>query len=367
MTRASRLTAILGLTGMAFVAAGVAANGIGTPATVGQPGQQPPGNGSGPSRLTVTVGKSLIIDSPLNIQRVSVANGELVEAVAVNPKEVLINGKAVGETTLIVWQQGGTRLLYDLTVRLNQAKIDAVRAQLAREIPDQDVSLAWENDTAFLRGTVKDVVTAARAESIAKTLGKFVNLLRVNVPPPEAQILLRVRFANVDRAASTDLGVNLISSAFNQLSATSTGQYPAPRISGNADGSTTFTFSDALNILLFRRDINLGATIKALQNKRLLEILAEPNVLAVNGKQASFLAGGEFPFPTLQGGAGVGAVTISFREFGIRINFLPAVTARGSIRDTLRRRLHVGATRAVHQLWLTSVATPSPLVREMQA
>jgi pilus assembly protein CpaC len=286
---------------------------------------------AGNTRLTVTVGKSLIIDSPLNIQRISVANGDLVEAVAVNPKEVLINGKAPGETTLIVWQQNGTRLLYDLTVRVHQGKLEAVRQQIAREIPDQDVSVTFENDTAFVRGTVKDVVTAERVLTIASTLGKTINLLRANVPPPETQILLRVRFANVDRAASTDLGVNLLSSAFNQATGVTTGQFPSGQINVSGD-KTIFNFSDALNIFLFRRDINLGATIKALQSKRLLEILAEPNVMAINGKQASFVAGGEFPFPMLQGGAGVGAVTVSFREFGVRINFLPVITQRGTIR-----------------------------------
>src|SRR5512143_4058059 len=111
--------------------------------TQGQPGGKD-------NRLTVSVGKSLIIDSPLNIQRISVANGELVEAVAVNPKEVLINGKGPGETTLIVWQENGARLLYELSVKPSQLKVEATRAQLARELPDTDVTLTWENETAFL-------------------------------------------------------------------------------------------------------------------------------------------------------------------------------------------------------------------------
>ena len=164
----------------------------------------------------------------------------------------------------------------------------------------------------------RDVLTAERVLSIAGSLGKVVNLMRVTIPPPETQILLKVRFANIDRGADADLGLNLASGAFNQDTKMSTGQF----------GS----ISDALNIALFRKDLNLTATIKALQSKRLLEILAEPNVIAINGKQASFVAGGEFPFPTLQGGAGVGAVTIQFREFGVRINFLPTVTPRGTIR-----------------------------------
>lgn len=284
--------------------------------------------------LTVTVGKSLVVDSPINIQRVSVANGDLAEALAISPREVLVNGKAPGETSLIIWQVGGNRLFYDLTVRQSSAKIDAVREELRHELPGQDVTVEFKNDTAFVGGTVKDLVTADRAVAIASTLGKVVNLLRVSIPPVEAQILLRVRFANVDRAATQELGANLFSTgAGNNIGSVSTGQFQSGRATTDGQGNSTFTLSDALNIFLFRHDLNLAATIKALQTKRLLEMLAEPNVLAINGKPASFVAGGEFPFPTLQGGgAGLGAVTIMFREFGVRINFVPNVTPRGSIR-----------------------------------
>ncbi len=295
-------------------------------AEIGPPAQQD--NVSGPAKLTVTVGKSLIIDSPLNIQRVSVANGELVEAVAVNPKEVLLNGKGAGETSLIVWQQNGNRLVYDLTVRMSPLKLEAVREQIAREYPDCDIDVTFDNDTAFLRGAVKDVITAERVAAMVGTLGKTVNLLRVEVPPVETQILLKVRFANVDRGASTDLGINIASTALGQDTSITTGQYSGLKV----DQTGSFSLSDALNIFLFRKDLNLGATIKALESKRLLETLAEPNVMAIDGKPASFLSGGEFPYPMVQGGAGVGAVTIAFREYGIKINFLPVITPRGTIR-----------------------------------
>src|SRR2546423_421293 len=181
------------------------------PATMQQPAAP-----AGPDKLVVTVGKSMIIDSPVNIQRISVANGDLMEAVAVNPKEVLINGKAAGETSLIIWQQGGTRLVYDLTVRVSPVKLDAIRQQLAKDFPDDEITISFENETAFVRGAVKDVTAAERVMSIAGTLGKTVNLLRVAVPPVESQILLRVRFANVDRGVGTDLGINFASGAFNQ-------------------------------------------------------------------------------------------------------------------------------------------------------
>jgi pilus assembly protein CpaC len=285
--------------------------------------------------LFVTVGKSLVVDSPVNIQRVSVANGELAEALAVNPREVLVNGKAVGETSMIIWQQGGNRLFFDLTVRHSNSKANAVQQEIDRELPGQEVKVTYENETAFLHGTVKDLTSSERAVAIAASLGKTVNLLRVSVPPTESQVLLKVKFADVDRSVSTSLGLNLFSTgATNTVGGISTGQFSPPTVTPGVGGApTTLTLSNALNILLFRPDLNLGATIQALEAQNLLQILAEPNVLAINGKPASFLAGGEFPYPTLQGGgAGLGAVTIQFREFGVRLNFTPIITPRGTIR-----------------------------------
>jgi pilus assembly protein CpaC len=274
-------------------------------------------------RLQVTVGKSLILESPLKIERISVANGELVEAVAISPREVLINGKGPGETTMIVWQDSGKRLVYDLVVRQSVARLEAVRQQIAQEAPGQDVTVAYENDTAFVRGAVKDLLTADRVMSIAATLGKSVNLLQVHVPPPEIQVLLRVRFANLDRSAGSELSAGLIR-----------GTDPTKADAANPDrNQLNLSLGEALNVFLFRKDLNLTATLKLLQSRNLLEILAEPNVLAINGKQASFVAGGEFPFPMVQTGAGgLNQVTLSFREFGVKLVFLPTITPRGTIR-----------------------------------
>lgn len=288
--------------------------------------------------LGVTVGKSVLVDSPQTIERISVANGDLAEAIAVTAHEIVVNGKAPGETSMIVWQQGGNRLFFDLTVNRNDNRIDGIRHQVAQEMGNQNVTLEMEGDTVFLRGTVPTLSAANRAAEIASTLGKTVNLLRVDVPPTEAQILLKVKFADVDRSATEQLGVNIFSTG-NNVGRVTTGQLQPPQIvpnvgsGNNGNAGASLTLSSALEIFLFRPDLNLGATIAALQSHNLLQILAEPNVLAINGRPASFLAGGEFPFPNLQGGgAGLGAVTIQFREFGVRINFTPTMTPRGTIR-----------------------------------
>ena len=279
-----------------------------------------------PGKLIVTVGKSLIIDSPVKISRISVANGDLIEAVPVNPKEVLINGKGAGETSLIFWQEGGNRVLYDLTVRNSPARLDVVRQQLARDFPNDEINVTYENETAFVRGTVKDVTAADRVMAMTASLGKSVNLLRVEVPPVETQILLKVRFCDVDRSASRNLGLSLVSGAGNQATGVNSGTTGL-----TIDPTGAITLANALNVFLFRKDLNLGVAIQAMQAKNQLQTLAEPNVLALNGKQASFISGGEFPVPMIQGGNGNGAVSISWREFGIRIAFLPKITPRGTI------------------------------------
>ena len=288
----------------------------------------PPPAGGFTGKLIVTVGMSITIDSPLNIQRIYYANGELVEAVAINPKEVLITGKAPGVTTLMVWQQNGNRMMYELTVRPSPVRLDAIRQQIARDFPDDDINITWDNDTVFVRGTVKDVNSADRIMAMVTTLGKAINLLRVKIPEVEPQILLKVKFADVDRSASQSLGVNLASAAFNQDTGISTGQFGTTGI----DNTGTFSLSQALNVLLFRKDLNLGATIQALESKNLLEMLSEPNVLAINGQTASFLSGGQFPVPMVQGNTSLGTVTIAFKEYGIRLTFTPNLTPRGTIR-----------------------------------
>jgi pilus assembly protein CpaC len=290
--------------------------------------------------LLVAVGKSVLVDCARPIQRIAVGSSDLAEATAVSPTEVLVNGKAPGETTLIVWQEGGGRQFFNLKVHASSSvandHMETLRRELRTEFPGQTLRVNSENGLIFLRGSVKDINSSDRAVQIASTAGKVVNLLYVDVPAAEPQILLKVRFASVDRTATKQLGINIFSTgAGNTIGSVSTQQFSPPTLTTPTPTSPTVTtLQNLLNIFVFRSDINLGATIQALETTGVVQILAEPNLLTANGKQGSFLAGGEFPYPVVQGttGGGVGAVTIQFKEFGVRLNFIPTITPRGSIR-----------------------------------
>lgn len=289
--------------------------------------------------LVVAVGKSVLVDSARPIERIAVASAEIAEATAVSPTEVMINGKTAGDTTLIVWQAGGGRQFFNVKVRVNNIatgdRLEALRRELRTEFPGQTLRLTADGGTVFLRGTVKDLNSSERAVQIASSAGKVVNLLYVNVPPTEPQILLKVRFASLDRTLNRQLGINVFSTgATNTIGSVTTQQFSPPNITVPGTSPTTVSLTNLLNIFLFRPDLNLGATIQALETNGVLQILAEPNLLTANGKQGSFLAGGEYPYPVVQGvsGGGSGAITVQFKEFGVRLNFIPTITPRGTIR-----------------------------------
>ncbi len=292
------------------------------------------------NEVAVAVGKTLLIDCARPVARVAVGLGEVAEASAVSPTEIMVNGRAPGETSLIIWDQRGGRQFFNVTVRASSAvttdNLDAIRRELRLELPGEPLRVTSENGMLFLRGTVKNLNGSARAVQIASTAGKVVNLLNVEVPAPDPQILLKVRFASVDRSKEKQLGINFFSSGFgNVIGGITTGEYPAPTVTlpTGSGSSASATISNPLNIYTFLPGLNLGASLQALEQRGAVELLAEPNVMAVNGKEASFLAGGEYPYPMAQASSGGSAVvTIMFKEYGIRLNFIPTITPRGTIR-----------------------------------
>lgn len=329
--------------------------------------------------LTVGVGKAVLVDCAQPIHRVAIGVGDIAEAMAVSPTEVMINGKAPGETSLIIWDIRGGRQFFNVIVRASTAisgdNLDAVRRELRTELPGQAVRVSFDNNNVYLRGTVKDLISSAHAVQIASSLGKVVNLLDVSVPASEPQILLKVRIASVDRNKALSLGINLFNLGLgNAVGGVTTGQFTPPSIAGGSSGGSsqesisgtgsTATFTNELNILAFFPGLNTGASISALETKGVVQLLAEPNVMAANGKQASFLAGGQFPYPVVSGtSGGTAAVSIEFKEYGIRLNFIPTITPRGTIR--LQVAPEVSALDYTNQIELSGFQVPGITTRKV--
>ncbi len=291
---------------------------------------------TGAEDLRLTVGKSVIIDYPSDVRQISTSNPEIVDASPVTTREVLIHGKGLGTGTLIVWNKSGERTFYSITV---EANLDPLRRLLKETFPGEDIRVQSSRDSLSLIGSISSAAVGERATALAAGFGKtIVNNLQLSAPV-EKQILLKVKFAELDRTKSSQFGVNLLSTgATNTLGRVTTGQFNAANLDVSG-GSRTLTISDALNIFAFRPDLNLGAFIKALQAEAILQILAEPNLVTTNGKEASFLVGGEFPVPVLQGGSNAAAVTVQFREFGIRLLFTPLMTPNKTIKLHLRQEV----------------------------
>src|SRR5579863_4847621 len=302
------------------------------------PAQSPTTQGSAP--LRVMVGKSLLINTTERLKRISITDPAIAFAQVITPTQILVHGKSPGEISLLIWDELERYRSFDLRVDVD---VSACADEEKRVFPDEQISVTPSRAAIVLSGHVSTEDVAKRAGELASAYSpKVVNVLTFG-PVGAQEVLLQVKFAEVDRTALTQLGVNFISTgAGNTLGTVTTGQFGGfgpqtltPGAQSTAGTTTTTTaattISNVLNLFLFRSDINFGATIEALENRNLLQILAEPNLIAVNGKEASFLAGGQFPFPIVQPGAGFTAVTISFKEFGVRLQFTPVIMPSGNI------------------------------------
>lgn len=321
--------------------------------------------------LRLAAGRSVVIDYAADIARISTGNPEVCDAVAVSNREVLLNAKAPGTSTIIIWPKAGPRTLYSVAVEQN---LEPVRKLLEETFPKLDIRVQSARDSLSLTGTVPTQAIADRAAALVLPFAKtIVNNLEVVSPGPEKQILLRVRFAELDRNVSSSFAFNLASTGTgNTQGGTTTGQFPAARpnsLNAAVPGQSAatlgdFTVTDALNIFAFRPDLNLGAFIQALQNQGLLQILAEPNLTATNGKEASFLVGGEFPVPIVQGGVNAGAITILFKEFGIRLTFQPNITEHKTIRMYVKSE--VSAIDQSNSIVVSGFTIPALATRRME-
>jgi pilus assembly protein CpaC len=276
--------------------------------------------------LHIFVGKSVLINLQTPITRILSSNPAVIDTLATSPTQVVVEGKAAGSSSLILWDTGGHSQILDVTVDVNIARL---RTAIEQTYPNEQITVQSDGAHLILTGTVSDGKIADEVGKMAAAYSAgVVNSLTV-APVHEQQVLLEVKFAEVDRTKLQQLGFNFFSTgAANTIGSVSTQQFGPPSLqsipgSSGSTGtvSTTLQISDILNIFAFRPDLNLGATIKDLESKSVLQILAEPNLLSLNGQKASFLAGGEFPVPVVQGGQNLGVVTIQFRPFGVQLDF----------------------------------------------
>jgi pilus assembly protein CpaC len=294
--------------------------------------------------LRLTIGKSVVIDYPADIRTISTSNPEILDASPVTTREILLHGKGLGSVTLVVWSKSGQRTFYNCTVDLN---LDPLRRMLKESFPMDDITVRSTRDTVSLNGSVRNKEEADRMVAVAGSFAKVVvNNLGVNVGLAEKQILLRVKFAELDRVREIQYGVNLLGAPGGNLIGSTTGQFTSSTTTGSlqvpsTNGASTAisTITQALSLFAFDPKLNLGAFLKALESQSILQTLAEPNLVTTNGKEASFLVGGEFPVPVVQGGSGAGAVTVQFREFGIRLKFTPFLTDHKTIKMHLNQEV----------------------------
>ena len=275
-------------------------------------------------QVALTAGRSTVVSTDFDVSRIAVTNPAIADAVVVQPREILIDGKAAGTVSLIVW--GPTqREQYDVVV---EQGVTGLQQQLHALFPGEDIHVSASDEAIILSGQVSSNRVVLRAGEIAQasaSKAKVINLLQLPGANESQQVILQVRFAEVNRRALTELGVTLLMNRPDATGRSTTQQFAGPNFQKGATAADLpdMVFSDFLNLFFFQRNQGVGAVVKALKSRGFFQSLAEPNLIAYNGQEASFLAGGEIPVPVVQGATGT--VTVVYKEFGVRLNFKPTI------------------------------------------
>jgi pilus assembly protein CpaC len=283
-----------------------------------------------PRQIRLLVGRSTIVEPGSPVTRVSLTSADIADVVVTSSSQLLLNGKTVGTTSMFVWDRGGAVRRFEIIVQRDVARLSE---QLKDLFPTETIDVRSNGTKIVLAGKVSSKAVIDNAISLA---GGFVEkkedvvslLQQQDSTGAGNQVLLRVRFAEVSRSAMRELGAAYFADGYkDKFGRITTQQFPAPNFdsAGGSIGGTSVVFSDFLNLFFFDAKNKLGAVVKALQTKGLIQVLAEPNLVAESGKEASFLAGGEYPYPVPQGTGNGTTITIQFKEYGVRLNFLPVV------------------------------------------
>ncbi|HEY7585737.1 MAG TPA: type II and III secretion system protein family protein [Candidatus Deferrimicrobiaceae bacterium] len=288
--------------------------------------------GESAKKLHLALNQSFLLDTDLRIKRVSVGKAEIADVTVVSPKQILVTAKNPGTTTLIYWNEQGLPTSVDVNVE----KGSNVQKDLQRLAPGETFQISGSPDAMILSGKVSTDTAQQRLVDAAKAYSKnVVNLLAVE---RVEQIMLQVRVAEVDRNVARELGFGVQTEQGSIRGALSPGNAFSPFFGNLRDQQIgnvgpNFTFSDAVNLFVAKPGAfpKFAALIHALQDKGALRSLAEPNLVVANGAEGKFLAGGEFPVVYSTAGAAGNAVSVSYKEFGVRLNFQPKITPNGEI------------------------------------
>ena len=283
-------------------------------------------------QIHIATGGSTVLTTEFDIRRIAVTNAAVANATVVEPQEILLDGKSAGTVSLIIWALDGRRVQYDVIVNPPPSPL---QQQIRALFPNEDIQVAMSEDAVVLAGRPSSNDVALRiAEIVTKSAAKaqIINLMQVPGPAESQQVMLQVRVAEVDHRAMTEVGASFFTSPagfHSWLGRTATQQFAAPDFN---TAENELTFSDFLNLFILNTKYDLGMVVRALQSRGFFQSLAEPTLITYNGQEASFLAGGEIPVPISQGLTG--AVSVTYKEFGIRLTFRPQIAG-----DVIRLRV----------------------------
>lgn len=285
--------------------------------------------------IEVAAGKGTVITLKERSTRVSLSDPAIADIILISPSELLINGKKIGSTSLIVWNKAGAKTFFDVFV---VGDLGALIDQVRDLAPDGDVSIEMAKDSVVLKGVLKNQETINRIIEISKAYApKVINFLRLEEPQ---QIMLEVKVAQIDRTRLKELGINALYKGANEEGFFGIGSAPSPDGSIGGGTGVPMTHSmegfnlDGLTPQIGIASFNDGVAglLDLLQEDGVAKILAEPNLVVRSGERGSFLAGSKIPVQGVSGVGGSQTVSIDFEEVGIKVVFEPEVLETGMIR-----------------------------------
>ncbi len=277
----------------------------------------------------ITLGRSILVETKHRLTKIYITNPEILDSYTANPNQVIVTAKKTGTSTLLLWDEAGESKTYLFSADLN---VESLRSSMRQILPNDTIEVEAREGTITLSGTVGTTAIAESAVKLASVYSKDVaNSLLINSGRVK-QVRLEVKIVEVDRSKMNSFAFNFFSSGGNNTASTTTGQYPSTITTTSGNGGKTVTIANPLNFSIYSSKLNIGATLQDLESMQLAQILAEPNITAISGQKAAFLAGGEFPFPVVQSSStGAPTITLMFRPYGVRLDFTPVVNVDSTI------------------------------------